>query len=188
MAKTALLVMDVQPGIVDRLPDPEGYLAHVSKAAEAARAASIPVIYVVARFRAQYVDASAANPMTARVRELGGLFVEGHPTAEVHAAAGRRDGDITVVKNRVSAFAGTDLATVLRSLGASEVVLAGIKTSGVVLSTVRAAADLDYTITVLEDLCLDTEQDVQDVMMKKVFPAQGRVVKTEEWVTEIQQG
>jgi nicotinamidase-related amidase len=71
---------------------------------------------------------------------------------------------------------------VLKSLGVGHIVLAGVLTSGVVLSTVREAADLDYVITVLEDLCLDVDAEVQDVLMKKLFPLQGTVVTAEKFV------
>ncbi len=49
-------------------------------------------------------------------------------------------------QRRVSAFAGSDLEVLLRARGSGHLVLAGIATSGVVLSTLRQAADLDYTV------------------------------------------
>lgn len=60
-------------------------------------------------------------------------------------------------------------------------VIAGVITSGAVLSTVRAAADLDYKITVLSDLCVDRDQEVHDVLVGKVFPKQAAVIGSEEW-------
>ena len=52
----------------------------------------------------------------------------------------------------------------------------GIATSGVVLSTVRWAADLDYSLVVVEDCCADSDEEVHRVLMQKVFPRQARVI------------
>ena len=59
--------------------------------------------------------------------------------------------------------------------------LCGISTSGVVLSTLRQAADLDFAVTVLRDACFDQDPEVQSVLMDKVFTRQATVTTTEEW-------
>ena len=81
----------------------------------------------------------------------------------------------------MSAFSGSDLDVVLRSLGVDSLVLSGIATSGVVLSTLRQAADLDYRLTVLTDGCTDRDPEVHRVLMEKVFPRQASVVSVAEW-------
>jgi nicotinamidase-related amidase len=86
-----------------------------------------------------------------------------------------------VTKKRVSAFAGSDLAQILRGDDVDHLVVAGITTSGVVLSTVREAADLDYRITVLADLCLDADEEVHRVLTEKVFPRQATVIDSTQW-------
>ena len=55
---------------------------------------------------------------------------------------------------------------------ADSLVLTGIATSGVVLSTLRQAADLDYGLTVLVDACADADPEVHRVLTEKVFPRQ----------------
>jgi nicotinamidase-related amidase len=86
-----------------------------------------------------------------------------------------------VTKRRVSAFTGSDLEVLLRGLGAGTLVLTGIATSGVVLSTLRQAADLDYRLIVLEDACLDADPEVHQVLTQKVFPRQADVTTVAEW-------
>ena len=76
-----------------------------------------------------------------------------------------------VTKRRVSAFAGSDLEVVLRSGEVGHLVLCGIATSGVVLSTLREAADRDYRLTVLSDLCVDPDPEVQRVLLEKPLVA-----------------
>ena len=90
-------------------------------------------------------------------------------------------GEVVVVKRRVCAFTGSDLEVVLRSQGIQHIVLTGVATSGVVLSTVREAADKDYRITVLSDCCADGDEEVHRVLTTKVFPRQADVMALEEW-------
>jgi nicotinamidase-related amidase len=89
---------------------------------------------------------------------------------------------MTVTKRRVSAFAGSDLEVILRGHRIEHLVLAGIATSGVVLSTVREAADKDYRLSVLSDACADRDADVHSILTTKVFPRQAEVMTTAEWV------
>ena len=83
---------------------------------------------------------------------------------------------------RIGAFSGSDLDVVLRGLRADHLVLAGISTCGVILSTVRYAGDLDYGMTVLFDACADHDPEVHRVLMRKVFPRQAEVVTVDEWI------
>jgi len=125
----ALLLMDVQNGIVDRFGSDDAYLDRVVAAQELLRG----------------------------------------------------NGAVVVTKKRVSAFAGSDLELVLRARDVTGLVLGGIATSGVVLSTVREAADRDYELTVLEDLCLDGDDEVHRVLTQKVFPLQADVRVSADW-------
>jgi len=86
-----------------------------------------------------------------------------------------------VTKLRVSAFAGSDLEVILRSRRIDTLVLSGIATSGVVLSTLRAAADMDYRLVVLSDACVDADPEVHRVLMEKIFPRQAEVLTVDEW-------
>lgn len=90
-----------------------------------------------------------------------------------------------MTKRRVSGFSGSDLDCVLRGLNVDSLVLAGVATSGAVLSTVRQAADLDYSMTVIGDLCWDPDPEVQRVLVDKVFPRQASVLSTEQWIKEV---
>ena len=179
MAKSALLVMDVQQGIVERFPSPE-YTQKLRYAVEAARAGGVPVIYVVIGFRTGYPEVSPRNKTFGGLKERG-AFAEGDPSARIHPDVQPREGDVVVTKKRVSGFAGSDLDVVLRAMEIDHLVLTGIATSGVVLSTLRQAADLDYGLTVLEDGCLDGDPEVHRVLTEKVFPRQAEVTSIDAW-------
>jgi nicotinamidase-related amidase len=183
---TALLIMDLQDGVVNGLTDDHGaaLLGRVATAAAAARDHRIRVIYVRLAFRAGTPDISARN------RAFSGLigqagFGDDDPATRICAAVAPAAGDVVVVKKRVSAFTGSDLDVVLRSTGVTHLVLTGILTSGVVLSTLNQAADMDYTITVLSDGCFDRDQEVHRLLCDKVFPARADVVSVDEWVASL---
>lgn len=183
MPDTALLVMDVQQDIVDRFPDAD-YLPRLRGAIDAARAAGVPVIYVVVGFRPGHPDVSSRNKTFAGVAQTG-RFVEGDAGAQIHPDVAPLPGEVVVTKKRVSAFAGSDLDVVLRAGEIRHLVLTGIATSGVVLSTCRQAADLDYRLTVLADGCLDSDPEVHRVLTEKLFPRQADVVTVGEWAGSV---
>jgi nicotinamidase-related amidase len=85
-----------------------------------------------------------------------------------------------VRKTRVGAFSTTDLDRRLRDRGIDTLILAGISTSGVVLSTVRDAADRDYRVFVLADGSADPDAGLHETLTEKVFPRQAHVITTTE--------
>jgi nicotinamidase-related amidase len=174
---TALLVMDVQPGALERAPDKDAYLARVRGAVEAARRHKVPVRFVVVGFRPGIPEVSPHNQVFAAVKQQAPAYlIDPRPAIEPEA------GEVVVTKRRVSAFTGSDLEVVLRSGDVRHLVLTGIATSGVVLSTLREAADKDYRLTVVSDLCADPDPEVHRVLLEKVFPRQAQVVTSEQWI------
>ena len=171
--------MDVQRSVVDRFPDPE-YLPRLRKAIDGAHAAGLPVIYIVVRLRPGAPEVSRRNRMFGHL--AGNTWPGGEEAMQIHPDVAPGADDIVVTKKRVSAFAGSDLDVVLRAGEIDHLVLTGIATSGVVLSTVRQAAYLDFALTVLADGCLDADPEVHRVLTEKVFPRQADVVTVEEWM------
>ena len=188
MANAALLIMDVQNGIVDRYSDASAsLLAALATATTAAHSAGVPVILVRVAFRPGSPEISGRNRTFSAIAAVGGMG-DDDPVTQIHPALTPQPNDILVTKKRVSAFAGSDLDVVLRSLNVDSLVLAGIATSGVVLSTLRQAADLDYELTVLRDGCADAAPEVHRVLLDKVFPRQATIIDVEAWVKSLQSG
>jgi nicotinamidase-related amidase len=183
VSKHALLVMDVQRVVVDRYSDPV-YLPRLREAIGAARTAGIPVIYVVVGFRDGYPEISPRNKTFGRIAQTTG-FAGGDEATRVHPDVAPEPGDVIVTKRRVSAFAGSDLDVVLRAGDIDHLVLTGIATSGVVLSTLRQAADLDFGLTVLSDGCFDADPEVHRVLLEKVFPRQAEVLTVADWAATL---
>ena len=177
---TALLLMDFQNGIAGR-PGSEDAVAHAADALAAARASDVRPIFVRIGFRRGMPELATGGAFGARAAGAGDSMLLDHPGTQIVDRLAPRDDEPVVVKKRISAFAGSDLEVLLRSLRADHLVLAGIATSGVVLSTVRQAADLDFRLTVLADACADADEEVHRVLTEKVFPRQGTVTTVEEW-------
>ncbi|HET8911277.1 MAG TPA: isochorismatase family cysteine hydrolase [Ktedonobacteraceae bacterium] len=180
-SKMALLVMDVQESIVSRFAQAGNLLTPIKAAIAAARAASIPVIYVKVDFRPGYPEISPRNKSFSTIRQGQTALANAMNKIEIHPEIAPQPGDVVVSKRRVSAFSGSDLEVVLRAQDITHLVLCGIATSGVVLSTLREAADKDYQLTVLADCCADGDEEVHRVLLTKVFPRQADVVQSASW-------
>ena len=180
---TVLLVMDMQVAILRNLPDTGALIGNVAKAIAYARSMKIPVIYVVVGFRAGAPEINMNNKGFSAGR---GRFTDVSPDEfmRIHPDLAPVAGEIVVTKRRVSAFTGSDLEVVLRSLGTQQMVLTGVATSGVVLSTIREAADKDFRITVLSDCCGDADEEVHRVLTTKIFPRQADVLTFADWNTK----
>src|SRR6202035_4709607 len=138
---SALLVMDFQKLIVDNYAaGAEALLDRTAKLIAAARTAGMRGIYVVVGFRPGYPEVSDSKG-TSNGLKASGAFAAGAENVKIHPAVTPLADEIVVTKHRVSAFAGTDLDLMLRANGIETLVLTGIATSGVVLSTLRHAAD-----------------------------------------------
>lgn len=178
--------MDMQNGIIDRFREQsEPLLTLLAEILPRARSAGLPVIYVRIAFREGTPEINPRNQSFGALAKSAS-FIENDSATQVHSAIAPQQGDIVVVKRRVSAFSGSDLELVLRSLAVDSLVLTGIATSGVVLSTLRQAADLDFRITVLRDCCADSDPEVHRVLMDKVFPRQTVVMTASEWIEQLQ--
>jgi nicotinamidase-related amidase len=157
----ALLVMDYQVDTLTRFmtaAQSADAVACVPNLIATARDAGIMVIHVVVAFRPGHPEVSPRNPVFSALK-ANGMAVAGSEGAEIHPAAAAREGEPIVVKHRISPF--VDLETLLRANGIDTLVLAGVHTSGVVLSTVRHAGDLDYRLVVVRDCCADPDAELQ---------------------------
>jgi nicotinamidase-related amidase len=177
--RAALLVMDYQNGIVGMLGEPDDLLSRAEAAIATARRAGAHVGYVRVAFEDADLEAfPPTSGMGQRVSASGQALHSDSPNTAVHERVAPQDGDIVVRKTRVGAFSTTDLDAQLRERDVDTLILAGISTSGVVLSTVRDASDRDYRVLVLADATADPQSDVHDFLIERIFPRQGEVITT----------
>ena len=181
--RVALLVMDFQDHIVKLCPmaDERKVLHKASRVLDSVRKVDITPIYIVLEFRNGYPEVSPRNKIFSGIKERGELR-EGTPESAICAELAPLPGEPIVVKRRVSAFYNTDLTSLLKARQIETLVMMGIATSGVVLSTVRYAADADYELIVLEDCCADFLPETHTVLVNEVLPSQATIIQSEEFL------
>ena len=160
--RTAVLIMDFQQRIISNVAsEPDAVVANAARVLDSARAAGIPVIYVVHR---------------------GGPFAEYAPDVEMHEGVAPAEGELVITKVRPGPFSTTALDVTLREMGRDNLVIMGVATSGCVLSSVRWAVDINYSFIVVSDACSDGDPEVHRVLTEKVYPRQGTVMTTDEFL------
>jgi len=179
-ANSALLVMDYQNLMIKILGEKAKLLLLTTNSViEAARAANIPIIYIVVQKHLHSVN-QAKKGFDAKSLQL----LEGSEEAKIHPEVAPKDNDAIVVKRRVSAFYNTELGCVLSVKSIKHLILTGISTSGVVLSTTRWAADADFTISIIEDCCADQFEDVHQLLINKVLSKQADIIKAKDFIAK----
>ncbi len=181
--KTAVLTMDIQKGIFGFIAAAEKIVPAAAKAVGAARKKGFRIIHVGLGFEPGHPEIGNVHSTFAMVKERG-LFVKGSESAQFHPAI-LGEGDVIIHKQRVGAFSENTLQMTLRANGIEHLVLMGISTSGIVLSTLRRAYDLDFQCTVIEDACFDPDEEVHRVLTQKVFAHQAKILTAAQFEAEI---
>ena len=163
--KAAVLIMDFQQRIVNNVAsDPRAVVQKASEVLQGARQAGIPVIYVVHR---------------------GGALQEYAPDVEIHEGVSPGSGETVITKTKPGPFSTTALDVTLRDMGKDTLIVMGVATSGCVLSSVQWATDIGYKFVVVSDACSDADPEVHRVLTEKVYPRQGTVMTTQEFLQAI---
>ena len=163
--KTVVLIEDFQQRIVaNYASDPAAVVENAARALAGARRAGVPVIYVVHR---------------------GVPLAEYAADVELHEAIAPVEGEMIITKYRAGPFSTTALDVTLREMGVDTLVVMGVATSGCVLSTVRWAVDVNYKFIVVSDACSDADPEVHRVLTEKVYPRQGTVMTTDQFLAAL---
>jgi nicotinamidase-related amidase len=181
-SKTAMLTLDLQNGIFGFAPAAETVIPKAAKAVEFGRKKNYLLIHVGLGFAPGHPEIPPGESRFQMVKQ-NNLFVIGTPSADFHPSIAKPD-DLIVRKQRVGAFSENHLHLLLRSRGIANLVFFGISTSGIVLSTLRRAFDLDYRSVVLKDACFDGDPEVHKVLTEKVFTSQAMVLTVDAFIAE----
>jgi nicotinamidase-related amidase len=187
LSTTALLMMDFQYAMVGALGNSAATPAvtNALAALEWARANNISIGHVSVSFDPDEAsEIPDTNKNFAPVRSAG-MLRTGSPEAQIVDLVKPADDEQTFRKTRIGAFSTTALGEWLEERGVDTLVLAGITTSGVVLTTVREASDRDLRVIVLRDATADLDPVAHDVLLEKVFPATADVVSTAELLAQV---
>ncbi|MFE5027773.1 cysteine hydrolase family protein [Streptomyces sp. NPDC056656] len=176
--RTALLAMDFQNGIVQSIAEPDELVERVKGAIADVRAAGGTIGYVRVAFTEDDWSAIPATNKTFSGVAAAQMMHHEHDTTQFDARIAPKDGDIIVRKIRFGSISTTDLHEQLRERGIETLILSGISTSGVVLSTLMDVADRDYQVYVLTDGVADHDPEVDRVLVEKVFPSRAHLIDT----------
>jgi len=175
--------MDFQGGILGSVQDADALVARTASTIKSVRAAGGHVGYVRVGFADADYEALPAYsrfaPIAADPKMRSAMHADSATTA-IDERLAPQDGDFVVRKTRVGPFTTTDLQEQLKARNVDTLILAGISTSGVVLSTVRQGVDLDFRVLVLSDATADPDSEVHNLLIGKVFPRQADVLTVEE--------
>ena len=122
---------------------------------------------------------------------------KGHKRLELHAAPGSGDAcfleevapvgdEIVINKTASGVFSSTNLHYVLNNLGITSLYIVGVYTNECVETTVRAACDLGYLVTMVDDCCATQTPELHEASIKTLRDRYSRIVTAEEAMSEIE--
>ncbi len=163
MTRTAVLALHYQNEVLHpdgkiRLGVAEGatgrnqVIERAGRLLAGARVAGVPVVSVRVAFRPDHADVLQNARIFRDVVRLGAM-VEGSWGAEFYPGLGPEPAEFVVTHNRIGAFHGSNLGDALRAIGAERLIVAGIASSSVVVTTVAQAVDLGFEVIVARDAC-----------------------------------
>ena len=185
--RTALLIADFYEAMMTTIPHAvdRNVVGRTVELQRAARDAGVMVCYCATVFRHGIPgDRQPQQDLrSTQGRQASPAVFD--PMAVIHPAVAPAEGEVVVGKHRVNALYGTGLDVALRANDINTLIVLGYATSGVVLSTVRYASDLDYNLYVVEDCCSDSDPEVHDFLTGRIFPRQADMVQSADVIAAL---
>lgn len=186
---TAVVTMELERGVVGDLANlgdlreaacDRGVPAACGRLVSAARAAGIPVVHCVAQWRPDRVGSPLNTPLTRHLDRFADQILEGTAAVELIPELGDTSGDLRSVRHHgLAPFHGTDLDPLLRSIGVSHLVVAGVSLNVGVTGLVIGAVDRGFEVTVASDAVVGVPAEYGDDVMAHTISALARIVETE---------
>jgi nicotinamidase-related amidase len=166
--RSALLVYDMQVGVLGQIARREAVTEGVRTALDAARSAGVRVAYM--RHRSMPMAWTGVMQAHTAMRwqrtddpeACSPWFLPGSPGFEIDDAVAPREGEPVIDKIAMSAFEGTFLATILRDCGVGTLAICGVATEIGIDLTCRHAADHALLPVLIEDACAPGHDDAGD--------------------------
>lgn len=176
--KTALILIDLQNGMLTQKTEPESslYLLRDCKAlARKFRESSSNVVLVNVDFGKDL----EFYPRGITETDNHNLESANNPNWSMLADGLTKEGDFVVTKHQWGAFTGTNLLEHLRSKDIDTLVLGGISTNFGVESTARQAWELGFNVVIAEDCCSSTAgSDAHNFSINKIMTRIARIARS----------
>lgn len=170
--QTALMVMHYQTDIMELFPSvAPTLLANTRRLCDAARDTGVSVYFAKIQFSPDYPEVSPLNKNGQGIKQLG-LFVND----EISPELGKQANEPLIIAHRASVFFGTDLQVRLSAQGIDTLIMVGIASTGVVLSSVAHASDADFRLFTVKDCCYDPDPVVHDHLFSTAFDSRTTVL------------
>lgn len=186
----ALLFIECQRGVVGDLSMLPALaeaaapaLPAMGRLAAAARAAGVPVFHLTYLPLLGGASANARAPMM-RFTKATAAWTDDHPAVEVVPEIGVEPGDVVLPRRAgVSPVWRTETLTILRNMGVTEVVVAGVSTNWAVPLTVAGVVDEDMTAIVPTDAVVGTPPEHHESMLRHALGFVAELTTTDELIS-----
>lgn len=170
--KSALLLLHFQTDIISLFPADSitPVIERMKKLTVLLRQKGVPIYFVKIGFSSDYREISKNNK-NGQMTKIFKRFTTDSVLPSLFAEV-----DTVLTGHRVSGFKGTGLDEQLRANRIETLLMAGVVTSGVVLSTLSEASDLDYRILLIEDGCYDPDRNAHDALVSVPFATRADIV------------
>jgi biuret amidohydrolase len=158
-ATLALVVYDMQVGVLAQIADADRVLGNVRRVLEAARGAAVRTVFMRHYFMPTALQGvyqlrqAKVWERKDRAADTTPLIPHGSPGFALAPELDPRADEAVIDKITMSAFEGTPLDIVLRDCGVRAYVIAGVALEVGIEPTVRHSADLGYVPVVVRDAC-----------------------------------
>ena len=157
-------------------------LANTRSLCNAARQTGVSVYFANIQFSPGYPEVSPLNKNGQGIKQLG-LFMGDELSPEL----GRLPSEPLIIAHRASVFFGTDLQVRLSARGIDTLMMVGIASTGVVLSSVAHASDADFRLLTVKDCCYDPDPVVHDHLFATAFASRTTVLSLAEALSWLSQ-
>ncbi|HVY10838.1 MAG TPA: cysteine hydrolase family protein [Mycobacteriales bacterium] len=198
-AHTAVVISEMQRGIVGDLArspmlemqhavDEHHVIPAIARLADAARAGGSRVVHATLQFRADRAGVRIVTPLMAVTMKNPDYLLIGSAEAEIIPELGPDPRDIVAARiHGMSAFNGTELDPILRSLDIKTLVIAGISLNEAVIGMAIEAVNIGYRIVIPRDAVMGLPETFAADMLRYSFALLGKVVTVDEviacWTT-----
>ncbi len=195
MAKTALLILDVQNELVDakgkvgsggfaKIIEQRQIIPRIAKAQAAFRAKGLPVAFVNVGYRADYADAISRSARLKHLIDMNAIVL-GTWGTDFPDAIKPLPSEMVFTKRAVNPFFNTQLESWLHRHGVDTLALTGCHTHMVVDSTARYADDAGFYVKVLEDCCASPDAELHRIEIEKILPLFATITSSDALLTTL---
>ena len=184
----ALVIQECQNGVIgpdSLLPQLAAAAApavpHIARLAHGARAAGIPVIHAVATTRADGYAEPRNAPLYRMAARAGRPLLAGTPAAEVIAEIGLDDRDLVIARaGGLGPMYDTGLELLLRRLGVSTVVVAGVSVNVAILDLVLDCVNAGFEVVLPRDAVAGVPPEYAEAVIDNTLRLLARVERTQD--------